>query len=128
MRKQYKGYGRYIAISNMKDIDRNPHRLDEVPKNNPSRYITTHCSADVGWLQESTSFGGHSIPKGGHRRVSGLVRANVKEEVRKEIETELNEEGVISQQEIANNDWLTIDEAKEETMNAIRSEYGKEEK
>ena len=112
MKKQYKGCGRYIAISNMKDIGRNPHRLDEVPKNNPSRYITSHCSADVGWLQESTSFGGHSIPKGGHRRVSGLVRANVKEEVRKEIETELNEEGVISQQEIANNDWLTIDEAK----------------
>ena len=59
------------------------------PKNHPSRYITTHCSADVHWLQESTSFGGHSIPKGGHRRVSGLVRANVKEEVRKQIESEL---------------------------------------
>ena len=28
-----------------------------------------------------------------HRRVSGLVRANVKEEVRKQIESELNEEG-----------------------------------
>ncbi len=93
MRKQHKGVGRSFAISNMKDIDRNPHRLDEVPKNHPSRYITTHCSADVRWLQESTSFGGHSIPKGGHRRVSGLVRANVKEEVRKQIETELNEKG-----------------------------------
>ena len=51
----------------------------------------THCSADVGWLQESTSFGGHSIPTGGHRRVSGLVRACVKEEVRKQIEIELND-------------------------------------
>jgi hypothetical protein len=91
MQKLYKGVGRNFAISNMKDIDRNPHRLDEVPKNNPSRYITTHCSAWVNWLQESTSFGGHSIPKGGHRRVSGLVRANVKEEIRKEIESELYE-------------------------------------
>jgi hypothetical protein len=78
---------------NMQDPNRNPHRLDEVPKNYPSRYITEHCSACVYWLQESTSFGGHSIPKGGHRRVSGLLRANVKEEIRKQIDTELNEEG-----------------------------------
>jgi hypothetical protein len=78
---------------NMQDPNRNPHRLDEVPKNYPSRYITDHCSACVYWLQESTSFGGHSIPKGGHRRVSGLLRANVKEEIRKQIDTELNEEG-----------------------------------
>ena len=77
---------------NMQDPNRNPHRLDEVPKNYPSRYITDHCSACVYWLQESTSFGGHSI-KGGHRRVSGLLRANVKEEIRKQIDTELNEEG-----------------------------------
>jgi hypothetical protein len=78
---------------NMQDPNRNPHRLDEVPKNYPSRYITDHCSACVYWLQKSTSFGGHSIPKGGHRRVSGLLRANVKEEIRKQIDTELNEEG-----------------------------------
>ena len=91
MRKQFKNVGRYVIQSNMKDIGRNPHRLDEVPKNYPSRYITTHCSADVRWLQESTSFGGHSIPKGGHRKVSGLVRACVKEEVRKQIESELEQ-------------------------------------
>ena len=71
---------------------RNPNRLDEAPKNRPSRYIVTHCNEiKVRWLQESTSFGGHSIPKGGHRRVSGLVRASVKEEVRKEIEVELKD-------------------------------------
>ena len=69
---------------------KNPHRQDEVPKNYPSRYIYTHCSADVNWLQEPTSFGGHSIPKGGHRRVSGLVRASVKKEVRLQIDDELN--------------------------------------
>ena len=89
MRKQYTKAGRSFAQSKMKDIDRNPHRLDEMPKNKPSRYIATHCSADVSWLQEPGSFGGHRIPKGGHRRVSGLVRAKVKEEVRKRIETDL---------------------------------------
>lgn len=90
MRKQYANAGRSFAQSKMKNINRNPHRLDEVSKNHPSRYITSHCSADVRWLQESTSFGGHSIPNGGHRRVSGLVRASVKREVRKEIESELS--------------------------------------
>lgn len=90
MRKRYANAGRRFVQSKMKNVNRNPHRLDEVSKNHPSRYITSHCSADVGWLQESTSFGGHSIPNGGHRRVSGLVRASVKEEVRKQIETELN--------------------------------------
>ena len=69
---------------------KNPHRLDEAPKNRPSRYITEHCSADVHWLQEPTSFGGHRIPRGGHTRVSGLVRASVKEEVRKQIKEELD--------------------------------------
>ena len=87
MRKQYTKAGRTFAQSMMKDIDRNPHRLDEMPKNRASRYITTHCSADVSWLQEPGSFGGHRIPKGGHRRVSGLVRAKAKEEVRKHLET-----------------------------------------
>ena len=91
MRKLYANAGRNYVQRKMKDINHNPHRLDEVPKNNPSRYIAEHCSAYVHWLQESTSFGGHSIPKGGHRRVSGLVRASVKREVRKEIESELND-------------------------------------
>ena len=89
MRKQYARAGRSYMRWNMQDPDHNPRRLDEMPKNKPSRYITTHCSADVSWLQEPGSFGGHRIPKGGHRRVSGLVRAKVKEEVRKHIKTEL---------------------------------------
>ena len=89
MRKQYSNPGWSYMRRNMQNPNRNPYRLDEVPKNHPSRYITDHCSACVYWLQESTSFGGHSIPKGGHRRVSGLVRASVKEEVRKEIELQL---------------------------------------
>lgn len=89
MRKQYTEPVWPYMHRNTCNSDRNPHRLDEVPKNHPSRYITTHCSAYVEWLQESTSFGGHGIPKGGHRRVSGLVRASVKEEIRKQIESEL---------------------------------------
>ena len=91
MRKQYENAGRNFAQSKMKNINRNPHRQDEVSKNKPSRYITTHCSVEVSWLQESTLFGGHSIPQGGHRRVSGLVRASVNREVRKQIETELSD-------------------------------------
>lgn len=89
MRKQYAGSNRSYMRRNMQDPDHNPHRLDEVPKNRPSRYVTTHCSASVHWLQESTSFGGHRIPKGGHRRVSGLVRASVKREISKQVASEL---------------------------------------
>ena len=43
----------------------------------------------VDWLQDSTSFGGHSRPKGGHRQVSGLVRASLKKETRRQILAEL---------------------------------------
>lgn len=74
IRSLYKGYSR------------NPHRLDEMPKNKPSRLVSIHCcSTMVNWLQDSTSFGGHSRPKSGHRRVSGLVRASLKRETRKQI-------------------------------------------
>ena len=65
---------------------RNPYHLDEMPKNRPSRLITTHCSANVSWLQEPTSFGGHKIRKVGHRQVSGLVRASLKEEFRRDLQ------------------------------------------
>ena len=62
------------------------------PRNMPSKYIQKHCDfIKVHWLQESISFGGHRIPKGGHRKVSGIVRANVKEEIREEIKQALNE-------------------------------------
>ena len=89
MRKNYSDPYVSYTRRNMKDPNRNPHRLDEVSKNHPSRYITTHCKNQIHYLQESTSFGGHSIPKGGHRMVSGLVRAKVKKEIRKQIESEL---------------------------------------
>lgn len=85
MRKQWKGRSLFAAKADLPV--RNEHRQDECPKNKPSKFITTRCSScKVSWLQEATSFGGHKIPKGGHRKVSGIVRAKVREEMRREIE------------------------------------------
>lgn len=70
----------------------NAHRVDEMPKNKPSRFIVERIGfSKVRWLQESTSFGGHSIPKGGHRKVNGIVRAKVREEIRKQIAESSND-------------------------------------
>ena len=89
MRKQWKGRSLFAAKAALPV--RNEHRQDECPKNKPSKFITTRCSfSKVAWLQESTSFGGHKIPKGGHRKVSGIVRAKVREEVRREIDRTMN--------------------------------------
>lgn len=64
----------------------NQHHLDEMPKNQPSKYISTRCdTTKVGWLQEAGSFCGHGVKHQGHRMVSGIVRQKVKEEIRKEI-------------------------------------------
>ena len=46
----------------------------------------------VHWLQEPGSFGGHKPHKGGHARVSGIVRAKVKAAYRKQINSELNDQ------------------------------------
>ena len=84
--------GRSFKSSKWDDPVRNPHRQDEMPKNNPSKLILVHCSGiKVHWLQDSTSFGGHSRPYGGHRRVGGLVRASLKREQRKEMLEQLAE-------------------------------------
>jgi len=91
IRSLYKG--RSLFTSKMNDPARNPHRQDEMPKNKPSRLVTIHCSSKmVDWLQDSTSFGGHSRPKGGHRRVSGLVRASLKRETCKLIHLEIEDD------------------------------------
>ena len=88
MRKQWKG--RFLFAAKTDLSVRNEHRQDECPKNKPSKFISTRCSKNkVAWLQESTSYGGHKIPKGGHRKVSGIVRAKMREEVRREIVNEL---------------------------------------
>lgn len=52
---------------------RNPHCLDEMPKNHPSKLIAIHCKTDVAWLQEPVNYCGHKPTKGGHRMVCGLV-------------------------------------------------------
>ena len=84
--------GRSFKSSKWDDLVRNPHRQDEMPKNVPSRLILLHCpGVKVDWLQDSTSFGGHSRPKGGHRMVGGLVRASLKREARKQILEQLTE-------------------------------------
>ena len=89
MRKQWKG--RFLFTAKADHPVRNEHRQDECPKNKPSKFITTRCSfSKVAWLQESTSFSGHKIPKGGHRKVSGIVRAKEREEVRREIDRTMN--------------------------------------
>ena len=91
IRSLYKG--RSLFTSKMNDPVRNPHRQDEMPKNKPSRLVTIHCSAKmVDWLQDSTSFGGHSRPTGGHRRVSGLVRASLRRETRRMILEQLQDD------------------------------------
>ena len=51
--------------------------------------VKTFCSADVEWLDHPGSFGGHKPRKGGHRRVSGLVRASLKEELHRHLKEEL---------------------------------------
>ena len=89
MRKRFDGSSFYAA--KMNNPVRNKHRQDEMPKNRPSSYVTSHCSADVHWLQEPGSFGGHKIHKWGHRMVSGLVRASVKREIRNQIQIEIQE-------------------------------------
>ena len=72
------------------DDTRNNHHLDEMPKNKPSKYISTKCDViKVSWLQEAGSFGGHSVKHQGHRMVSGIVRQKTKEEIRKEIDMDV---------------------------------------
>ena len=70
----------------------NPHRQDECPKNHPSKYITTRCDwSRVKWLQEPTNFSGHKPRKGGHRMVSGIVRAKIRKEILKEIKDSMED-------------------------------------
>ena len=66
-------------------LDKNPHKRDEMPKNHVSKYISTHGGSYAAWMEDATSFGGHKRQKGGHRRVSGIVRAQVKKEIRQQI-------------------------------------------
>lgn len=50
---------------------RNPHCLDEMPNNHPSKLIEIHYKTNVVWLQEPANY--CALPKSGRRMVSGLV-------------------------------------------------------
>ena len=68
-------------------MSRNPNRLDEMPKNSPSKYISCRCSSiKVDWVQKHCTTWGHHPDKHGRTRISGIVRQKVKEEVRREIQ------------------------------------------
>lgn len=62
----------------------NSHKFDEMPKNKPSKYVSTRCG-NVDWLQEPSNYSGHRPVRGGHRMVSGIVRAKVKQEYKKDM-------------------------------------------
>ena len=69
---------------------RNPHHLDEMPRNRPSRYIQVRCGEKVEWVQQHSTAWGHRPARNGHSRISGIVRQKVKEEVRQEIQDSMN--------------------------------------
>ena len=81
--------GHSVSASKQKAKNRNKHCQDEMPKNKASKLVVNHCSADVDWLDHPGSFGGHKPRRGGHRRVRGLVRASLKEELRKMLMDDL---------------------------------------
>ena len=90
MRRCYRGQS--FKSSKWDDPIRNPHRQDEMPKNSPSKLVLIHCPAvKVEWLQSPSTFRGHACPKNGHRMVSGLVRASLKREQRKQMLEQLAE-------------------------------------
>ena len=68
----------------------NSHKFDEMPKNRVSKYVRLRCP-NAEWLQEPSNFCGHKPHTNGHRMVSGIVRAKVKEEIQNEIDNELND-------------------------------------
>ena len=68
-------------------MSRNPNRLDEMPMNSPSKYISCRCpSIKVEWVQGHCTTWGHHPDKHGRTRISGIVRQKVKKEIRQEIQ------------------------------------------
>ena len=78
-------------MSFMRPLGKNPHKHDEVPKNHVSKYVSIHGGSYAAWMEDATSFGGHKRQKGGHRRVSGIVRAHVKKEILQQINEQMEE-------------------------------------
>ncbi len=68
-------------------MSRNPNRLDEMPMNSPSKYISCRCpSIKVDWVQGHCTTWGHHPDKHGRTRINGIIRQKVKEETRREIQ------------------------------------------
>lgn len=78
-------------FSFMHPLGKNPHKRDEMPKNHVSKYVSNHGGSYAAWMEDATSFGGHKRQKAGHRMVSGIVRAHVKEEMRQQITKQMEE-------------------------------------
>jgi|GEM_PF-7084405 len=65
---------------------RNQHRRDEAPKNRLPKFLQTRIDpVKIDWLQKHSVTWSHRPVKGGHSRVSGIVRQKLKEEFREEI-------------------------------------------
>lgn len=89
MRKCYTG--KSYKESHENDLVRNPHRQDEMPKNNPSKHVLIHCHCSIHRMMGWSTFRGHSCSTGAHRQVRGLVRASLKREQRKLMQEQLAE-------------------------------------
>ena len=75
-----------------KNTAKNPHKYDERPKNNPSKYILTKVSSwKIEWLEKTPFCRGHYRPRNYHNLINGIVRAKQKEENRQIINEQLNE-------------------------------------
>ena len=83
---------KFLKKAKMKKESSNPNSLDDMPRNRPSKFISYRCSSTkVEWVQQHSTTWGHRPVKNGHSRISGIVRQKVKEEVRREIQDQLQE-------------------------------------
>ena len=70
---------------------RNPHHYDEKSKNSLSKLISRLCPSAWEYKQKG-SRQGHQVNNEGRRIASGIVRAKLKEETKREIQQEQNGE------------------------------------
>ena len=83
-------HDRYMKKQFNKNCERNEHRMDEAPKNKPSKEILKYCDISKVYYCEHPPVG-HARTTGGKRQVNGIVRAGRKEETRKLIDEQINE-------------------------------------
>jgi len=73
-------------------VEQNPHKYDEMPKNwiRTPKHIVSKCKT-YDHYQDPGSFTGHRPMRWGHRMVSGIVRQKNKEELRDQINSQLED-------------------------------------